>query len=212
MAINDVWKVTLVFEDTNLSRQMSTGYYLHQIGLSDPSAAVANAVSVNWWENELNSSGLTAGESALHADDLELVDVKLRKWDPLAPTETSDTTGLPSPGADASGQEMPPQNAILVSLRTANIGRSYRGRLYLPPPSESQVNDQLLLTSADACAAQFAGLCQEWDARTSDRCEVVVYSKLLTDYTVVTSVRVDANIRAQRRRNAPAPTYEISPV
>jgi hypothetical protein len=46
------------------------------------------------------------------------------------------------------GDTLPPQNAVVVSLRTAKATKSGRGRFYLPPFAESEVVAGLLTTTA----------------------------------------------------------------
>lgn len=88
-------------------------------------AATAQAIyaaiiaSAGWtaWKARINSGVSFAGVS--------LRDLRAA-FLPLA-----ESTGAATPGTGA-GTALPPGNALVVTLRTANAGRGFRGRVYLP--------------------------------------------------------------------------------
>lgn len=97
----------------------------------------------------------------------------------------------------------PPQCATVVSLRTATQGRRSRGRMYLPPPALSVLNQNGDLQSsaavvyADAIKALFESL----NALISVDA-VSVYSRTSGGFFPITSVDVGTIIDTQRgRRN-----------
>lgn len=103
------------------------------------------------WNAHINGAW-TGGASALEAlfptgtiveltktEQLFLVPASLPKFphDRLfAAVQAFDTVTLPGTG---TGDSLPDQNAILVSLRTAETGRTNRGRNRLPAPLDSLV-------------------------------------------------------------------------
>lgn len=216
MSTNDVYKVTMVFTDTISGKEYTTGYYILPDSIAVPTTQVVEEVCVAWWDTTLNSSGLTDGMKGLYNTELSLTNVKFRQWNPLSPTETQYSADLPISGVVTTEDPLPPQSSLLISLRTGNIGRSYRGRMYLPPVAEALTAERVADATALAAAKQTAGLFKEWDARTTDHATPVVFSKKLVatvpDGTPITSVRCDAIIRSQRRRQVNAPDYSDSSV
>lgn len=75
------------------------------------------------------------------------------------------STGAAVPGVDA-GDAYPPQTAWVVTLRTARAGRSYRGRVYLPPISSTRggVDGETTQLFADDVAAAFENVMQDVEA------------------------------------------------
>ena len=61
--------------------------------------------------------------------------------------------GAAVPGT-AAGKLLPPQNALVVTLRTALAGRSYRGRMYIPGSGESSYTSTGGPATANLTAAQ----------------------------------------------------------
>lgn len=203
MALGDTYKVTMVFQGVATLPNMTTGFHIQEQGLVAPQITDVGEACIAWWDTELEGSGFTDGEKGLYDDTVSLVQVDLRRIDPLEPIVFSYTTGLPIAGTGAS-QTLPRENAVLTSLRTGNIGRSYRGRLYLPPIAENAVDENLTLAVAESNSEQFVGLCHLMSGFSHP---VVVWSKTLGQATEVTRVQTDINLRSQRRRNQRVPTY-----
>lgn len=217
MSDGDVYKVLIVWSNVVTAKNETVGLYVQQNGGLGFDVNDAGDAVKAWWNTELNSSGLGAGQKAIHPDSISLDHVELRKWDPLDPIVDSYTTGLPIAGSDVT-DPLPGENAILVSLRTGKIGRRYRGRVYLPPCGEDQQDGNVLATPADRIAKQFIGLLQGFEEMGLGGHQPVVYSAgpykdddppTPIGATPITSVRVDEHIRSQRRRNMRAPIYQI---
>lgn len=208
MADNDVYKVTLAFSNSDSGKQYFPGFYIQQQGAVGFDVTDVGAEVKDWW----NVDGAAGPKQrSWHAANYQLDSVRLRKWDPLEPVETSYSAGLPIAGS-AAGASYAPNNAILLSLRTDFIGRSYRNRVYLPTPAEASAQNGLL-TSADALDisdrfVELIGALTAIGAGGLANAVVVAYSAKLAIATPVTHTFVDENLRSQRRRTPRTPVYQ----
>lgn len=201
MAIGDLWQALIVFDNTTSGEALSIGVYGAQAG-SDPTLSAIGDDVKDWWS--VGSAGVNP-QKGFHTAEISLAAVKLRKVQPLSPVQTIYTTGLPIVGT-AGDDPSPPQTAPLVSLRTANIGKSYRGRVYLPPLAEQFVDASSNISAGNAGSIRdnFQGLL---NLLSVDSFTPVVYSKKLGLGTNITLVKVDTKIRTQRRRTDRTPLY-----
>jgi len=207
MAQGEFYKVSLEFTQTDSGKLYFPGFYVEQTSVPGFDVTDVGAVVKDWWD-QAGVAG--AAQKTWHAANYELTSVRLRKWDPLEPVETSYTAGLPIAGT-ATGASYAPNNAILVSLRTSFIGRSYRNRVYLPSPAEGVVQNGIF---ADADALSIADRFTEMIGDLSNigagglsSATVSAYSKLLSTGNDVIQVLVDENLRSQRRRTPRAAIY-----
>lgn len=105
------------------------------------------------------------------------------------PTTTLYTgAGAPADGT-VTGQSVPPQNSLVVTLRTASPGRRALGRVYTPPPPESvvigtgQVSDfaaratmvQDVVTAAEGAIAPVDVDHVVWSVTYDEQAEVTQY-------------------------------------
>lgn len=205
MAVGDLYQVRLIFGNASTGELLSTGFHIRQDLVTAPGMAQVGTAVKNWW----NIAGTGTAEKGRHPDEVTLDRVTLRRVVPDEPIEQSYTTGLPIPGTSA-GDPLPPQTAILASLRTALIGRSYRGRMFLPPTTESFLSSGASLTAIDAQAVltQLDGLRQEfanpvlgigaaWVVLSRQHNGAPVVPPIGTE---VTQIKVDRILRTQRRR------------
>lgn len=202
MSQNDIYRVTVVFNQLLNSSEETIGIYVKQSNVTGFTVDDIEDVVYGWWTSQFASSGLASGMQALYAANIELAAVKLRKWDPLDPVEDISTNNLPAAGTDTS-DPLPPGVAILVSLRTAQIGRSYRGRVFLPAPAEAESNDRMSDALALSIAKQFVGLRNGLAGINGGlgAAELGVYSSALGQWNALAQVKCDAFFRSQRRRN-----------
>lgn len=110
----------------------------------------------------------------------------------------------------STGDALPPQVAICISLRTNTRGRRYRGRLYLPQPSEAASSGQGMISQADAdgldaqCEgfrAALPALSWEWVIASYGKSKTKTGLVTWTPFaTPLTSVSVDRILDTQRRR------------
>lgn len=98
--------------------------------------------------------------------------------------------------------------ALVISWRTARVGRSYRGRTYIGGLAESMLQDAQHMTTGDAAAFATAGA-DLLTALTAIGQTLVVVSrwadKVLRTVALVTeiiSIIVDTKLDSQRRRTA----------
>lgn len=211
MATGDTYKVTMVFSRSATDPSITTGFYVKQDSAVGFDVGDMGDAVKSWWDTELNSSGMATGMKGAYDDDIDLESVTLRKINPLAPVIDVYTTGLPISGS-LTDAPLPAQDAPILSLRTGNIGRSYRGRMYLPPVAESEVNQNLTLARADDYAEQAAGLFKAINSSIAYDATVVVWSPTLATSTPVTEVKADIYIRTQRRRTSRPASYSSGAV
>ena len=128
-----------------------------------------------------------------------------------------------SPPTGTNGGLMPLQASLVASLRTPQIGRRGRGRIYLPPLASSQLASTstdagtVNSTNRTAIGAEVADMLEElvldgtgpnslWGA-------CIVTGAPYNAYAIINQVRIGSIIDTQkRRRNSIAEVYTSSPV
>lgn len=98
-------------------------------------------------KSALTSSGHTG---ALHTS-VALANIGLRDIRTANTAEFIDTGGAVA--GTLAGDLLPPQTALCVTLRTAQAGRSFRGRVYLPGFGEGQNATGGTISSTGSCVA-----------------------------------------------------------
>lgn len=145
---------------------------------------------------------LTVPANVYSVDHLELVDVKPGTA-ATVPYTFSAVTGI------QTGDALPPQCAALLRLTTSLKGRSYRGRIYLPPGDESeQANgtwNSTMTTNLNDVCTQLKAVYGPGGSNAYWRlCVVSRYhngAKRPTPVaTQITDVTYDSRVRTQRRR------------
>lgn len=92
-----------------------------------------------------------------------------------------------------------PQVAVLLRKRSAQGGRSGRGRMFVPGAPESQVQDGNLNTGAMAAWTQEAGdFLQGWNTQQTP--VVILHSVSTAGPVIVTSMGAEQVVATQRRR------------
>lgn len=202
MALGDMYVLKVFFENGDTAERLSFQLHGEQPGIIAPDVATLEGDVVAWWNTDVGGGG---AQKTIHAAAISLVEVTLQRVEPFEPIVSSDATSLPIVGT-AAGASTSPQDALLVSLRTGLVGRSYRGRAYLPPPSiaatsgPGHVDD----AEADLTKGQFEGLISDLNGHGFT---VGIFSTVHDGaprpspvITPVTTVLVDQIIRSQRRR------------
>jgi hypothetical protein len=120
--------------------------------------------------------------------------------------QTTRVTATVSHAGSITGNPLPYQVAVVISLLTDSATRHGRGRLYLPAPDVSMCVDGKLsstcLTNLDT------GFTALFDSLNTDGLTPVVRNRSAHTSTVVTSARVGSVFDTQRRRrNKIAETY-----
>lgn len=107
-----------------------------------------------------------------------------------------------NPIGGGSGASLPPQNAVVVSHRTNQLGRKGRGRMFLPAHTADALSSQRLTGSAitadlDAQEALLTGLAYSslgWQVRP------VITGGTFVDYAVIDRIECGDVVDTQRRR------------
>jgi len=206
MAENDIYRVTLEFQDTDAGGPfMSSSYSVIQDAGTWDSQAVMSC-AFDWWD--AGYTGIDPAKSHF-ATTVALTNITSRRIDPLEPIIIASTETFPVAGTD-TGNSLPPNSATLLSIRTEKIGRSYRGRMFLPPCSEADSAGNMVEADAQELADAFAALCNA-TATTLSGGRIGVYSQVLGTFEPATDVKVDRRLRVQRRRQ-PAAQYKSTSV
>lgn len=203
MGAGDVFRVGIGFTNALSGKGSSFSMYGRQAGAFAPDITSIGDDVKAWWTTGTGGNP----EKNAHGDSIALARVTLRRIKPLEPVELEYTSGLPIAGS--SGDTNPPEEvALLISLRTANIGRSYRGRVYLPGVKQSSYDDDTgrwKAAEVNTILDNFVGL---QGALNADRLVAVVWSPKLQLATDVSSIKADLIPRSQRRRNKRVPEYQ----
>lgn len=114
------------------------------------------------------------------------------------------------------GTQLPPNNSIVVSHRTQQVGPKGRGRMFLPTTSSTALSGARVsaATQEDVRDAQVA-LLEALGVEVSDDVNVrpCVTGKPYTNYAVINQVQVGNVMDSQRRRrNALTEAYDSAPV
>lgn len=220
MAQNDVWKGTLIFSNTSTGTTETTGFYMSESNAGPPVAQSLMDIWEDAWTTAWNVDAVDL--ASVYDDDMELSALQLRRVEPDSPIVTQGVPSTTLAGTETS-DNLPPQSALLVSIRTGSVGRRYRGRMYFPPIAESiqtgagTFSDVTALALAEQIKATFAAVealttvddVGVWSAHAvDDPGPPVVY--LPAVFTPFTQIKVDRRLRTQRRRMDRTPLYETA--
>jgi hypothetical protein len=211
MAIGDIYKLGFIFLSNATGEEQTTGLHLtQQSGVVDMGISDVGPIVKDWFDVGLG--GANEFKQYVSAD-MSLIRIELRKVLPLSATVLQYVTGLPIVGT-AAGDDLPPGSSVVASLRTGLIGRSYRGRMYLPTMTEAFCNADGNLTSAVALeiADGIVTMIRAINGVIVGDPVVDVYSRTLGSGEAVIQVKVDERIRSQRRRTVRDPVYASSVV
>lgn len=113
-------------------------------------------------------------------------------------------------GAD-TGETLPPQVALAVTLRTALATRAGRGRIYLPPFAVSQMaSGRMNATNKGTTLTAVKGM---FDTLISDGHTPVLYGRTAHTVTPITTLALgDVFDTQRRRRDSYAETYTSTAV
>lgn len=199
MAINDVYRVSMFWDIVGNDGLMQSSIHYAQRGAAAMSMADVGDKHKTFWN----------GIRAHYPTTTELEKITLRRIDPIEVFEQEYITGLPIAGTGAGGGDsLPAGTAFLVTLRTNSVGRSFRGRMYLPPFSEGELDgvSQWDSASTSDVANELETLFSDM-ASLGDLYDPVVWSPTLGVGTNITTVFGDRWPRSQRRRANVAGQY-----
>lgn len=150
---------------------------------------------------EARASAFWTAAKARHATATSYLGVKaalIGQDDKTISTLEKAVTAVPG---TSSGQQLPTEVAVCVSLRTAFAGRSQRGRMFMPAPGHLSLTSTGRLNSgaAAAYAADVDALLQPLTVG-SKSFTACVASKTANGLYPITSIRVGDVFDVQRRR------------
>jgi hypothetical protein len=191
--IVNTWRVSLVLTYNSGLTAVMTFSVLDVGGVRN--AARANTIAaefVTWWNANAKSATIS---------ELALSQVNVLDLDSAVGVSVVYTTGLPISGTNSNAPA--PQNAApVITLRTPNRGRAFRGRSFFAGADEGAFNagDGTSITPGAITIfnAAYAALITAIATITS--CNLAVGSRVLGASTVITSAQCRTHIGTQRRR------------
>lgn len=188
MAIGDVFKLSLEMTFTGTDQIVNTFHYRQEaVVIGNPAEDLANQ-----WVNDVFPT-----YRLFLSDRIVLQVVTVR---PIPPATNMADAIVGLNGQHGSGDIVPLSDAPIVTWRTGQVGRSRRGRTYLPPPQES-VQDGGSINST------YKGLITDWADVNMQLLELavvqwqqVIWSETLAEATPVTTYIVRDIMGDQRRR------------
>ena len=105
-------------------------YALNVMGVVNTGAVAITQAITNTIGTAIKSALTSSGLGALIHTSVTLANIGLRDIRTANTAEFLDTGGATA--GTSAGDFLPPQTAFVVTLRTAQAGRSFRGRVYLP--------------------------------------------------------------------------------
>lgn len=169
-----------------------------------PPSFVVNGTATSAFNSVVTTAAAAAGGSGslaawLH-QDWQIAGVSMR--DLRIPNQPEFTANATYTGA-ATGSGIPSANAVVVTLRTALAGRSFRGRVYVPGWGSNAVSSTgNISTTAQDIAEEF--VTEINNGANALSMDLAVASRTLLESNEVTSIDCrDNQWDTQRRRNVP---------
>lgn len=193
MAVGEIYRLAVRNSGVNVSGEVVNVFHFRQVDPSPTGNGASNIV------NQFNTN-LIPEYTACFSSSVQTLGYSARNLTTV--TEGFDfTRGTPAPGL-ILGDMSPPQIATLIQWKTGLVGRSYRGRTYMPPPGEAAINsagalDATIIANLGVFAtqlmtipatAQYAGF------------QLVIWSEKLLLATLVASFSIEGGVRTQRKR------------
>lgn len=127
-------------------------YALNVLGVVNAGSVAITQALTNTIGNAIKSNLSSSGLVAQVHTTVTLANIGLRDIRTANTAEFIDTAGAVA--GTSAGDLLPPQTALVVTLRTAQAGRSFRGRTYLPGFGEG-VNTATGTMTSTAAAVSF---------------------------------------------------------
>lgn len=158
---------------------------------------LANAAQImkTWWDNTAYANF----SNDLIPRVIEVTDVSQQPAEQFQETSFTQTTG------GAATDALPSNVAVVISNRTAFIGRSYRGRTYLPGIPANAQTDNVLNGTAKTNIENMWGALLNAFGNAGMPVVIASYQNNLSSRetavaTLVTNAFVDTQVKTQRRR------------
>jgi len=187
------------------SEMFATSFWIQQATGSvstDPNAVASDIVA----RLATNGTGATTIGSRLMAaaSNGDGID-RVRAYRYVSGSNTALSAGVASSAAyvGPAVRALPNQCCLVATLQTANAGRSYRGRMYLPAGIATAGSGLMASATIDSVANGLGDLFGSIQNNAgAAQGHVVVWSPTKDATTFVKVVRVDNKLDTQRRRNA----------
>lgn len=139
MAVGDVFKLAFLHDVPEADGDVIITHHYRQTGQVTPLVGVPLVQDVvDAWMDEGQTTYLAVLSSLIVLDTIQARGIT----NPLFGADDAVTLS----GGRAAGISglTSPRNSVVASLRTGLIGRSYRGRFYMPPPNEDDIEASIL--------------------------------------------------------------------
>lgn len=193
MASGDIYRLAVVGKGPQNQELVNTFHYQEgAFGVFvDPGAALVQSFEDN---TEAFFVGPLSTQCSVVAYSVRGITVPTYGYDKILET--------PVPGG-SSGQTVAPMNSVVISWRTGLIGRSYRGRSYLWPITESQTDagvvSSAILTDVGVLVDKLMFLPATLFGPAFN---LVLWSPTRSDFNLITSGIVRPDLCTQRRRKS----------
>lgn len=154
----------------------------------------------DWWSNDDFGGATNQAMRNYHVDDCTLQTITVTTLAAVTPFQSVVTVGL---AGEQAVTPLPNETALVVTLYTGLVGRSYRGRNFWPG-----MPTNLMEANGTVAAASLAGLQTTFEALIDELPTVVpnitlaVNSVTLPAATPVIAAQVRDVLHHQRRRNS----------
>jgi len=179
-----------------------------QAGIWARQYRVTAVVDVDWDKTKLANAffiAIKAATKALMTADGSFVYVAAKKIGVTPPDPEFRSTEAAEAGT-AGGDPLPTQVSGIITIQTAFAGRKYRGRMYVPFPSEG-MNDvtgkpsaAYLVLLANLANVMLADPVTLTDGGNSIDLEPILWHRATNTFDVVTSARMNQKWATQKRR------------
>jgi len=180
----------MTLEGTTPDGTWSFGVWTTNTG-DDASAALTKfqtAVAAMW----------ASGIDAYISDQVAYTGQKVVTVDQSTGRQIARADGVVTDAGADTGETLPPQVALVATLRTALATRAGRGRIYLPPFAVSQMSSgRLLAATQGPCLTKVKGM---FDTLISDGHTPVLYGRTAHTVTPITTLALGDVFDTQRRR------------
>ena len=193
MALSDIYRATLVWQDT-LGQFIGENVWHYQQGTGQVAATAPEDLLIALSEDSLQLLEPVIG-TGIVSGVCTVVGI-------TNPTESFESALPTQVVGAAAGQVMPLQLAMIVHWRTGLRGRSYRGRTFLVPGGETQSVgaggiDSTTITAVEDWATAHMVILSD---AAHGRWDLVVHSETVPADTPVTSFSVNSTYATLRKR------------
>lgn len=192
MAVGDVYRLSMV--GTHLDQTIVNTLHFLQTAPIPGGVTTPNEILFRWSGGPGNTPLVRYSQvmsSRWHATEANVINVT----NPLDNSQQQ----ISLAGSRGLGEICPPQCCSLLSIRTAGLGRSYRGRMYIGPVLEIDQVDGTITSSYSNALELFVNAVR--DSYNSSPLAWVIYSRRLNTATPVSRILIRLSIATQRRRS-----------